>query len=196
MYFAAYYLPKTYTNAYRMSIYKVIDYISKGILLLFVFSLRIHQAEIWFENHIKANYFLLNYLCVGLVFVAAYIYFLYKYQNEYFSGGEDNQKTIFFSSLAIICITIVAASYGNMQTAKQHTYQKKAFLMKKGENVRYHTDYLHLKMENRIERFNAPAKEYDALSINDSVILVLGKGILNYEYIFHFLPNDKTQEKN
>jgi hypothetical protein len=53
-----------------------------------------------------------------------------------------------------------------------------------------------LKMENRIERFNAPAKEYDALSINDSVMLVVGKGILNYEYIFHFLPNDKTQEKN
>jgi hypothetical protein len=114
------------------------------------------------------------------------MYLLYKMKRDYFDGGEKRASAVLSQFFSIIILTILLTAYYTYQSGKEHTYHKDAVVLSKGSNFKTGTDYVHLLIDGRKERFNPGREEFEKFSDGDTLLLTIGKGETNYDYIYKF----------
>jgi hypothetical protein len=86
----------------------------------------------------------------------------------------------------IILCTIILSAYYTYHSGKQYIYYKEAVVIDKTKNIKTGTLYTDLLIDGRKERFSPGRKDFDRFSTGDTLLLAIGKGKTNYEYIYEF----------
>lgn len=167
-----------------MSTKKLLDYFGWAFLIVTIILLKV--AENLLDNIIEVKSFLLVNSFYGFILSSTVLLFIYKMNPMYFKGGEKRASAILSYFFGIIMLFVFGISKYNLETAKSNTSNLKAFVSDKYENVRYRTMYLVLKFDNRTERFQPNASEWQKVNIGDTITLTVGEGELGYKHILEF----------
>jgi hypothetical protein len=111
---------------------------------------------------------------------------LYRIKRSYYEGGEKRASAILCQFFSIIILTIFLNAFYTYHTGKENIYYKEAILTNIGSNTKTGTDYVHVMIDDREERFNPKNNEYVVLAKGDTLILTIGKGSTNYDFIYEF----------
>lgn len=141
------------------------------------------------ENIIWGRNFVWFYFIIGLTISIIWTLVLYKLRRGYYINSKIPEKrasAILSQFFSVILLTIFLSAFYTYKTGKQAIYHKEAILVYKGSNVRTGTDYIHLLIDDRQERFNPKKYEYVNLTNGDTLLLTIGKGKTNYDIIYEF----------
>lgn len=166
---------------------KILDYFSWALLIISVLLLKVTSG--YLENIIKGKRFVIEYTLSGIALASLWMYLLFRLNRKYFEGGEKRASAILSQFFSIIILTLFLSAFYNYYSGLKSTSIKKALIISKSKNIKSGRNYMHLKIDNREERFSPTAKEFDKLSENDTINLTIGKGKLGYEFIIAFNTN-------
>ncbi|MBP9884128.1 MAG: hypothetical protein KBF32_12035 [Chitinophagales bacterium] len=163
---------------------KMLDILAWAILILTILLLRFFGNSL--ENIIHEKNFILIYLTIGLSISGVFLLLIYKLRPSYFIGGETRASAVLSYFFGIAALTLFAAAAFTIQTAQQQKSILSAIITDKSINARYNTPYLNILIDSKVERFQPSKREWDKISIADTLQLIVGKGRLNYYYVFSF----------
>ena len=148
------------------------------------------------ENIVYGKRFVWLALFIGLTTATSIIWLLYKILPGYFDSISENRGSAICSLFfGVVILVLFGLGFYNNFIGTSPKYHQKVIVLKKSQNARYKTPYLFLKMpDEQEERFVPVKKEWEQLSEGDSVVLVMSKGQLGFEYIHHFLPLSKEED--
>ena len=168
---------------------KLLDYI--GWTLLIIASILLGSFGKFIDNIIYAKSFILEFSIYSLIISSAILLLIYRFNPNYFKSEDEKRGSAilsYFFGVAIIFL-FWFCNY-NINTANEELKKIKGIVVKKMKNTRYGTRYLKIKLGNKVERFQPNKKEWDLIYENDTIILLIGKGKLGYNYIFKFNNNN------
>jgi hypothetical protein len=163
---------------------KLLDYFSWALLIISILLLKVTSG--YLENIIRGKKFVLQYALSGVFLASVWMYLLYRLNRQYFEGGEKRASAILSQFFSIIILTLFLSAFYNYYSGMKSTFAKKAFIISKTTNLRSGRNYIHLKIDDREERFSPAHKEFNKLQENDTTNLTIGKGKLGYEFIISF----------
>lgn len=172
---------------------QLLDYLSWTFLSLSLALLTFTARYV--ENIIRGKMFVLEYVLWGILIASLWMFILYRTYRSYFDGGQRRASAILSQYFSWVVLTLFLGAFYNYETGKKNTVVKKALVVRKSENVKTKTKYVHLIIgNNKRERFNPRSNEYRLMRANDSTLLLIGKGNLRYEFILAFGIGEDYQQ--
>jgi len=124
-----------------------------------------------------------------MIISITWTFVFYRMKRDYYMGidvGEKRASAVLSQFFSIIILTIFLNAFYTYHTGKESIYRKEAILIDKGSNIKTGTDYVHLLIDGRQERFSPKEEEYKSLTKGDTLLLTIGKGKTDYEIIYKF----------
>ena len=163
---------------------KILDYIAWTLLVVSIILLKLTSNFV--ENLVSGKRFALEMAGVGLVFASLWMFLLYKLKPSYFKGGEKRASAVLSQFFSIVILTIFLSTFYNYKTGIKNLSRVKAIVLTKSTNAYKGTTYVTLYIRNKKERFNPRGNEYKILKVGDTINVLVGRGALNWEFIYKF----------
>jgi hypothetical protein len=170
---------------------KLIDYIAWTLLIVSIALLNFTSR--YLENMVYGKKFVWNYFLVGLTISSLWLFVLYKIKPQYFVGDEKRASAVLSQFFSIIVLTIFLNAFYTYESGKKSIYLAKAIVTDKATNVKTGTDYVHLLLDGRQERFNPKKDEFKSMAKGDTLVLTIGRGETNYDIIYEFKVSSSAQ---
>jgi hypothetical protein len=166
-----------------MTLNRLIDYVSWMFLATSLVVITLFDEYV--ENIVYGKQFVLKYLILGIVLAGGWTFIHWKINRTYFQEDETRKKTILGSIFSIVILTIFLNGFITHKDISD-TYQQRAIVLRKSENLIAHRNYVFLSIEGRKERFLPTHSEYSELNEGDTIMLVIVRSRNGFEAIKQF----------
>ena len=163
---------------------KILDYV--GWLLLFAMILLLRFAQNIINNIIDTKSFMVEYGLIGALIASTFLFLVYKFNRNYFKGGEKRASAVLSYFFGITFLTIFVTAYFDLKICKENQQLRKAFIVQKSTNIKYGSKILKLNINGKIEKFNPTVAEWNEIQENEIINLIVCRGVSGYEHILKF----------
>ncbi len=167
------------TTENNARLYKFLDYLSWGFLLVAILCMRLAGGVI--QNTLDRSRFIWTFVILGVMLSAALIRVLYLRYPEYYKNGNENRGSAVLSMFfAIPVFVLYLSTFINYKTAEENARKIKTPVLSKQESIYPRKHFLMLPIRDQKLKTEVKAYQWKDIKMGDTVAVRLGKGKLDF----------------